>query len=121
MPGRSSLIVNADDFNLTPAVSRGILAAHKNGIVSSTTVMVNLPGLQENAALLDPFPSLGVGLHVNLTLGPALSPRDQVPSLVDANGQFIRDPARLAETKIERHSFPHRTGSKFLNTLPTVV
>ena len=37
------LIVNADDFGLTPGVSRGILRAHREGLVTSTTVLANLP------------------------------------------------------------------------------
>jgi len=107
MTGRRFLIVNADDFNLTPAVSRGIITAHKEGIVTSTTVMINLPSLEENAPLLAQFPSLGVGLHVNLTFGPPVSSPDKVPSLVDGNGQLIRDPkglaarARLEEVALE--------------------
>ena len=39
------LIVNADDYGLTPGVSRGILEAHLKGIVTSTTVMMGLPGV----------------------------------------------------------------------------
>ena len=37
------LIVNADDFGLTPLVNQSIVQAYQNGIVTSTTVMVNLP------------------------------------------------------------------------------
>lgn len=96
MSAQHFLIVNADDFNLTPAVSRGIVTSHREGIVTSTTAMVNLPGLEENLALLVHVPSLGVGLHVNLTLGPPVSPPNEVPSLIDEKGQFIRDPKGLA-------------------------
>jgi predicted glycoside hydrolase/deacetylase ChbG (UPF0249 family) len=91
------LIVNADDFNLTDGVTRGILAAHGNGIVTSTTVMVNLPGLEKSRDLAQEFPRLGLGLHLNLTFGPPLLPPERVPSLVDGNGRFIRDHARVGE------------------------
>jgi chitin disaccharide deacetylase len=84
------LIVNADDFGLTPGVTRGILAAHRHGIVTSATVMVTQrvePGAVAEA--LDA--GLGLGLHVNLTLGrPITSGR----SLVDAGGKFVRDVRR---------------------------
>lgn len=96
MPGERFLIVNADDFNLTPAVSRGVIAAHAEGIVSSTTVLVNLPGLEETVPLLAAAPSLGLGLHVNLTLGAPLSPAEEIPSLVDESGRFPRDPSGQA-------------------------
>ena len=90
-----TLIVNADDFGLTRGVSRGILEAHARGIVTSTTMIVNRPidpDLVE--ALLSS--GLGVGLHLNLTLGPPISNPRRVPSLVDAEGQFIRDAREAA-------------------------
>jgi predicted glycoside hydrolase/deacetylase ChbG (UPF0249 family) len=89
------LIVNADDFGLTPGVSRGILEAHRRGIVTSTTVIVNRA---IEPALLDELREspLGVGLHLNLTLGPPVAPAVEVASLLDAGGAFHRDPARQA-------------------------
>ncbi|MFB3816068.1 MAG: carbohydrate deacetylase [Candidatus Methylomirabilales bacterium] len=88
-------IVNADDFNLTQSVSRGILDGHRRGILTSTTVMVNLPGLERNAALLEGLPGLSVGLHVNLTLGTPVLAAERVRSLVDGTGCFFRDRERL--------------------------
>lgn len=91
------LIVNADDFNLTAGVSRGIVDGHRQGIITSTTVMVNLPGLLRSRDLAAEVPGLGLGLHINLTLGePVLSP-SMVPSLIDAHGRFVRDRDRLGE------------------------
>lgn len=91
------LIVNADDFNLTEGVVRGILEAHRNGIVTSTTVMVNLPGLEHARGLTRSAPGLGLGLHLNLTFGPPVLAPDRLGSLVDGDGRFIRDPSRLKE------------------------
>ena len=93
-PSRT-LIVNADDFGLTGGVSRGILEAHRTGIVTSTTVIVNRPA---DPALLDELRAsgLGVGLHLNLTLGSPVSDPKRVPSLVDAEGKFIRDAREVA-------------------------
>jgi len=93
-PART-LIVNADDFGLTGGVSRGILEAHRTGIVTSTTVIVNRP---IDPVLLDALRAsgLGVGLHLNLTLGPPVSDPKRVPSLVDAEGKFIRDAREVA-------------------------
>ena len=92
MPGY--LIVNADDFNLTAGVSRGILDGHRNGIITSTTIMVNLPGLAHSRDLAREAPGLGLGLHVNLTLGAPVLPAECVRSLVDRDGQFVRDRER---------------------------
>jgi len=90
------LIVNADDFNLTEGVSRGIVTGHRQGIITSTTALVNLPGLVRSVELARQAPGLAVGLHVNLALGRPLLPSEAVPSLV-AHGQFIRDRERLAQ------------------------
>jgi predicted glycoside hydrolase/deacetylase ChbG (UPF0249 family) len=96
------LIVNADDFGLTAGVSAGILAAHRLGIVTSTTAIVNggIPPEQIEAALDS---GLGIGLHVNLTLG---GPLTRAPSLVDGAGRFIRDArhaaGRAAAADVER-------------------
>jgi predicted glycoside hydrolase/deacetylase ChbG (UPF0249 family) len=87
-----ALIVNADDFGLTRGVSAGILAAHRHGIVTSTTVLVtgepDRRQLDEARAV-----GLGLGLHVNLTLG---APLTRGRSLVDGGGRFRRDPLRAA-------------------------
>jgi predicted glycoside hydrolase/deacetylase ChbG (UPF0249 family) len=91
------LIVNADDFNLTQGVTRGILDAHRFGIVTSTTIMVNLPGLETSRTLAQAHPRLGLGLHLNLTFGPPVLPVEKVPSLVDDAGRFVRDHGRLRE------------------------
>ena len=66
------LIVNADDFGLTPGVSTGILSAHRHGIVSSTTLLATAAIDGEQLAELRDS-SVGVGIHVNLTLGRPLS------------------------------------------------
>lgn len=85
------LIVNADDFGLSPGVTAGILAARRQGLVTSATVLVTgSVSREECRAALDL--GLGLGLHVNLTLGRPLT---DAPSLVGADGRFRRDP-RLA-------------------------
>jgi chitin disaccharide deacetylase len=86
------LIVNADDFGLTPGVSAGILAAHRHGIVTSTTVLATAEIDGETLAALRDS-ALGVGLHTNLTLGRPLT---GARSLVDPNGNFVRDARRAA-------------------------
>lgn len=89
------LIVNADDFGLTAGVSRGILEAHRRGIVTSTTLLVNR---DMDPALMEELKSsgLGIGLHLNLTLGAPVSNPKRVPSLVDGEGRFIRDAREAA-------------------------
>ena len=87
-----TLIVNADDFGLTRGVSAGILAAHRHGIVTSTTILVTAEVDREQLAEARAV-GLGLGLHMNLTLGRPLT---RSRSLVDAGGGFVRDPRRAA-------------------------
>lgn len=90
------LIVNADDFGLTAGVSRGILRAHREGLVTSATVLASLPPQPELDAAATGA-GLGLGLHFNLTWGRPASPAGTVPSLVDVEGRFGRDLAALQE------------------------
>jgi predicted glycoside hydrolase/deacetylase ChbG (UPF0249 family) len=60
------LIVNADDFGLSPGVNRGIVAAHERGIVTSASLIVRAPAADEAAAYARVHPRLSVGLHVDL-------------------------------------------------------
>ncbi|HKB03225.1 MAG TPA: ChbG/HpnK family deacetylase [Gemmataceae bacterium] len=62
MAGRR-LIVNADDFGLSPGVNRGVVAAHENGIVTSACLMVRWPAAGEAATYARAHPALSVGLH----------------------------------------------------------
>ncbi len=59
------LIVNADDFGKTSGVNAGIIKAHKDGIVTSTSLMVNAKAARE-AKSLSKYPKLSLGLHFEL-------------------------------------------------------
>lgn len=89
------LIVTADDFNLSAGVSRGIIAAHQHGIVTETSVMVNLGDLQHAAAMLAAAPRLASGLHLNITRGGPVAPPNAVAELLGPDGQFFGSPQAL--------------------------
>ncbi len=84
-----SLIVNADDYGRTHGVSAGIRHAHLHGIVTTTTVLINLPGAADDVrrAVTD-TPRLGIGLHLNLTAGTPCATPDVVPDLIGPTGAF---------------------------------
>ncbi|MBI4677458.1 MAG: ChbG/HpnK family deacetylase [Elusimicrobia bacterium] len=94
---RGLIIVNADDFGLTPSVNQAVIECCEKGVVTSATLLANGPAFDEAAALAKTHPELGVGLHFNLTLGRPLCPPSQVPSLVDSQGSFL--PRRRLEFK----------------------
>jgi chitin disaccharide deacetylase len=60
------LIVNADDFGQSQCVNRGIIEAHRHGIVTSASLMVRWPAASEATAYAREHPSLSLGLHVDL-------------------------------------------------------
>lgn len=90
------LIVNADDLGRTSGINAGIFEAHRNGIVSSATLMVASPAAEEAAAALPDHPELGIGLHVTVTGSVPTLPPGQVPTLVDGDGRLPRRPEGLA-------------------------
>jgi len=84
-----NLILNADDYGLTPGVSQGIRYAYHCGALSSTTAMMNLPGaaLEVGIAKRD-APGLPIGVHLCLTEAGPVTPPGKIPSLVDSEGRF---------------------------------
>ena len=66
-------IINADDFGFSEAITAGILQAHREGVVTSTTLAANMPAAESAVAQLADAPDLGVGVHLNACQGPPLS------------------------------------------------
>jgi len=83
------LIVNADDYGRTSGVSAGIRAAHLRGIVTSTTVMMNMPSAAEDLRRLKAdCPGLATGIHLVLTAGRSIRSPEKVSTLTRADGTF---------------------------------
>lgn len=80
------LIINADDFGFSKSINDGIIDAYKEGLISSTTIMINMPYASDAISKWKENSSLGIGLHINLTQGSPVS--DDVKSLVDENNIF---------------------------------
>jgi chitin disaccharide deacetylase len=81
------LIVNADDFGMSPAVSSGIIEAAEAGSVSSASMIVNLDGFDDAVRRAKSFGALPLGLHFNIVAGRPLT---RAPSLTDKSGSFVR-------------------------------
>lgn len=88
------VVVNADGFGASVARDRGVMAAHRGGIVTSTSVLGNAAEAAAVATTLLAEPSLGTGVLLALTGGGPVTPAAQVPSLVDGENRFpaeVRD------------------------------
>jgi predicted glycoside hydrolase/deacetylase ChbG (UPF0249 family) len=89
------LIVNADDFGLTEQVSRGILDAHQEGIVTSTTLMANGGAFDAAVSMGRRGYDLGIGVHLNLTEGVPVSLAWKIPTLTNLEGRLHLTPRLL--------------------------
>jgi chitin disaccharide deacetylase len=88
------LIVNADDFGQSPSINQAVVRAHREGILTSASLMVNETAASEAVQLARENPRLGVGLHLALVCGRAALSPEKIPNLADARGRFSENPAR---------------------------
>ncbi len=85
------LILNADDFGYSAGVNAAILRAHREGVLTSTSLMVAEREFEGAVQIARQNPTLGVGLHLVLSNDLALLPPAQIPLLADGNGKFGAD------------------------------
>lgn len=95
----TKVIFNADDFGYSNAVNYGIIDSHKYGILSSTTLMTNMPAVEHAVLLAKSVPTLGIGVHLTLTCGKPLKRKSS--TLTDENGDFKKQSFYLKEFKID--------------------
>lgn len=91
------VIINADDFGLSQAVNEAVFDAAENGILSSATIMANMPGFDEAVRGALRLKTLGVGVHLNLLRGKAIANPACIGSLVDKNGNLPGSALALAK------------------------
>ncbi len=86
---RTPLVITADDYGLTDATSRCIIEAHVSGVVTSTSVLAVVDGIDRRLGWLDDAPELAVGVHL-AAVGedPPLLAAAEIPTLVDRSGRF---------------------------------
>jgi len=97
------LICNADDFGIGRRITDAILDCHKSGIITSTTLMANMPAAEYACRRAREYPELGIGLHLNLTAYRPLSPPEQVKDLVDETGNFLSSSLQVKNLWRGRH------------------
>ena len=95
VPVRRRLIVNADDFGRSRSINTAVVQAHRDGILTTASLMVTGDAAAEAVELARQNPRLGVGLHLTLLMGRAALPPEQVPGLVDASGNFSDNPVKV--------------------------
>lgn len=88
------IIVNADDFGRSRAINAAIMQAHREGVLTSASLMVAGDAFDEAVDLARATPTLAVGLHLVVSAGRAALNPQEIPHLVDASGRFPDDPLR---------------------------
>jgi len=140
--GLHPLIINGDDFGYSESVNRAIIRAHREGVLTSASLMVNEAAAEEAVELARRNPGLAVGLHLVLVLGRAALPHGEIPHITDAGGRFTdssfraglnyyfsaaarRDMKREMRAQFERFAatglhFSHVDGHTHLHMHPTI-
>jgi len=90
------IVINADDFGLSSGVNRAIAQAHTDGILTSATIMTNMPAAEEALEIAKKLPSLGLGVHLTLTEGRPLSKEESVNVLTNSDGEFACSHSKLS-------------------------
>lgn len=86
---------SADDFGLSDAVNEGIERAHRDGVLTTASLMIAAPAAADAVRRARALPNLRVGLHLVVIEGPAVLPRTAIPGLLDSTGAFPSDQLRL--------------------------
>jgi len=97
------LIVNGDDFGASRGINRGIVEAHEDGILTSTSLFVDRPASAEAAALGRQHPGLSLGLHLEL------DPDDPERAAAECERQLARFVELVGEppTHVDSHHNVH--------------
>lgn len=104
---RPLLIVTGDDFGQSSPINQAILSAHRDGILTSASLLVNEPGFEEAVGMARSTPTLAVGLHLALSASRSTLPPREIPGLVDARGRFLESPARAGWRYYFRNGAAH--------------
>lgn len=83
------LIVNADDFGLSPGVNRGVAESFRKGVLTSATLMANTPGFEDAVRIARNEKRLAVGVHLNIVRGTPVSGPSRLKTLTKPDNSFI--------------------------------
>ena len=96
-------ILNADDFGMTNAVNRAVLAGYQNGLLKSISIVPNGEFFDEACEILSELGNIDVGVHLNITSGQALC--SDLSQLCDENRVFKNNFIKLLLKSYMSHNF----------------
>lgn len=89
---RLRVIINADDFGVSEEVNEAVVRAYKEGVLTSTSLMVTGAAFDSAVRLAKENPGLAVGIHLVTVVGKSVLSRSEIPALVDREGNFSNNP-----------------------------
>lgn len=92
----AKIIINADDYGMTPGINKAIEHLHKMERLTSVSLLVNMPWSADAFAFAGRERGMRLGVHLNLTTGRPVLPLEEVPSLVTGDGEFYDMPAFIS-------------------------
>ena len=106
------LLVQADDFGFTRAVTYGIIDAIDHGFVRNTGLFANMPAAELAVSFMKDRPHVCFGIDFNIVSGPCCAKPERIPHLVDEKGNFIRSSVRVKDVRFQtengrREMFPY--------------
>jgi predicted glycoside hydrolase/deacetylase ChbG (UPF0249 family) len=97
------LIVTGDDFGASRGINRGVVQAHRHGMLTATSLLVNRPASEEAAALARACPTLSLGLHLELDADDS----DGVPAQLERQSARFQELAGATPTHVDSHHDVH--------------
>ena len=101
----NKLIITCDDCGLSEGINLATIDLYEQGFVTAASVMTNFPSARHALDLFADYPSLDVGIHLNLTDGFPLTGIGQSSDLTNRDGSFKAKPILFANALISRQSF----------------
>lgn len=123
------LVINADDFGFTRDVNAGIVQAHREGVLTSTTLMANGDAFEDAVRLARETPTLDIGCHLVLVQGTSLltgrplpeTPRGVIAALVRRHLDVYAELRAQIERILSAGISPtHLDSHKHTHIVPTV-
>lgn len=93
------ILVKSDDYGFTKGVTDGIVDAMRNGIITCTGLFANMPAAPYAVSKMAEFPNVCFGIDINLVSGPSILGKDEIPTLIDENGEFIRSTVKYKDPR----------------------
>jgi hopanoid biosynthesis associated protein HpnK len=115
------IIINADDFGLCSGVNQAVAQAHTRGVLTSTTIMANMPAAEAAVKLAKQMPGLGVGVHLNLFKGQPLSKDGNINYLLDDTGSFAFSTTKLSLLSVCRRKIRNAIRAEFAAQIQWVI